>query len=105
MAQEIIARIRRREKKRAYCLTILDLWAQVQTQGINIERVKSFGLDTRVLTPQQKIERCRRPGCDPFIETLASGTKRPRVYNYVRHHDGGITRLGPMLAAVYEEES
>jgi len=105
MAQEIIARIRSREKERAYCLAVLDLWAQVQAQGINIERVKSFGFDSRALTPQQKIERFRRPGCDPFIETLASGMKRLRVYNYVRHHDGGMTRLDPMLAAVYEEES
>jgi len=105
MAQEIIARIRRREKERAYCLAVLDLWAQVQAQGINIEWVKSFGFDSRALTPQQETERFRRPGCDPFIETLASGTKRPRFYNYVRHHDGGMTRLDPMLAAVYEEES
>lgn len=105
MAQEIIARIRRREKERTYCLAVLDLWAQVQAQGINIERVRSFGFDSRALTPAQRAAWHRRPGYDPYIETLTSGKKRPRVYNYVRHHDGGMTRLDPMLAAVYEEES
>ena len=102
-ARDVIARIRRNERERAFCLAVLDLWAQVQAQGIDIKRVQSFGFDSRALTPKQRAERFRRPGADPYIETLVSGKKRLRVYNYVRHHDGGMTRLDPMLAAVYEE--
>ena len=35
-ARDVIARIRRNERERDYCLAVLDLWAQVQEQGIEI---------------------------------------------------------------------
>lgn len=100
-ARDVIARIRRLECERAYCLAALDLWAQVQEQGIEISRVASFGFDSRGLT--EKEDRDFRRNFSKYIETLPSGTKRPRVYNYVHHHDGGMTRLNPMLKAVYED--
>ena len=104
-ARDVIDRIRRNDREREYCLAVLDLWAQVQEQGIEIERVASFGFDRSILT--EKETRARRGAClggrpDPYTETLPSGKIRLRVYNYVRHHDGGITRLDPMLKAVHE---
>lgn len=35
-SRDVIARIRRNERERAYCLAVLDLWAKVQEQGIDI---------------------------------------------------------------------
>ena len=101
-ARDVIARIRRNERERAYCLAVLDLWAQVQEQGIEISRVASFGFDSRILTDPQKRRFHQRMG--EYIETLPSGKHRPLAYNYVRHHDGGVTRLDPMLKAVYETD-
>ena len=52
-ARDVIDRIRRNERERDYCLAVLDLWAQVQEQGIEIGRVASFGFDSRVLTEKR----------------------------------------------------
>jgi hypothetical protein len=101
-ARDVIARIRRNQKERDFCLAVLDLWARVQEQGIEVGRVASFGFDSRALTEKQKWDFHRRRSY--YIETLPSGEKRLRFYNYVRHHDGGMTRLDPMLEAVYEDE-
>ena len=100
-ARDVIARIRRLEREREFCLAALDLWAQVQAQGIEISRVASFGFDSRALTPAQ--ERDFRQHQDKYIQTLPNGGKRLLFYNYVKHHDGGVTRLDPMLKAVYDE--
>lgn len=100
-ATDVLDRIRRNRREQDYCLAVLDLWAQAQEQGIDISRVASFGFDSRALTERQKRDFHRCVGS--YIETLPCGKKRPCVYNYVRHHDGGVTRLDPMLKAVYED--
>jgi hypothetical protein len=106
-ARDVIDRIRRNDREREYCLAVLDLWAQVQEQGIEIERVASFGFDRSILTEGQKrvwrFHQSRRSD-DPYVEKRPNGGYRLKVYNYVRHHDGGITRLDPMLEAVYERD-
>jgi hypothetical protein len=102
-ARDVIARIRRKRREQDYCFAVLDLWAQVQGQGIEVNRVASFGFDSHILTEKQDWDFRRNYG--KYIETLPTGEKRPRVYNYVRHHDGGMTRLDPMLQAVYEPET
>lgn len=104
-ARNVIARIQRNERERSYCLAVLDLWAQVQDQGIDIGRVASFGYDPRAVTPAQKRQHKAYGTFDPFVERLPTGALRPRFYNYVRHHDGGKTRLDPMLPAVHKQES
>jgi hypothetical protein len=101
-ARDVIARIRRKRREQDHCLAVLGLWAQVQGQGIDIARVASFGFDDRALTPKEERLRHRPGRPDPYIEVLPNGQRRPLVYNYVRHHDGGITRLEPPLRAVYE---
>ena len=100
-ARDIVARIRRNQREREHCLAVLDLWAQVQEQGIEVEQVASFGLDSRILSPSEG--RLFRRDFGAYVETLPSGQKRPRVYNYVRHHDGSTAPLDPMLQAVYED--
>jgi hypothetical protein len=100
-ARDVIARIRRNQRDRDYCLAVLDLWAQVQEQGIEIGQVESFGFDTRILSPSE--ERLFRRDFGAYVETLPSGQKRPCFYNYVRRCDGSATPLDPMLKAVYED--
>ena len=101
-ARDVMASIRRKQKEREYLLAVLELWAQVQEQGIAIAQVASFGFDSRVLTPREGRDFHRR--FSEYIERLPSGKTRPCFYNYVRHHDGGMTRLEPMLRAVYEHD-
>lgn len=103
-AQEVIDRMMDREKERAYLLAVLDLWVKAQAQGIDTDTVRSFGFDGRLLTWEQKRQRFVGPWRreDKYIETFRTGRKRPRVFNYVRHHDGSRTVLNPMLEAVYE---
>ena len=91
---------------------MLDLWANVQAQGIEIESVDKFGYDPKRLTKADKAKRPHRArfyvrngsNPDPFVVRLPNGGHRLTVYNYVRHHDGTTTTLAPMLKAVYEDE-
>ena len=110
-ALDVMARIKRNSREREFCLAILDLWANVQAQGILIESVDKFGYDPKLLTRAGKVQvmkarLLRRDGSnpDPFVEQLPNGARRVKVYNYVRHFDGTTTQLEPMLTAVYEDE-
>jgi hypothetical protein len=94
--QGIMARIQSREKERAYCLAVLDLWVQVQAQGIKPEAVQSFGFADTLLTEAQKRQRYFRKirlGADPYVERLPNGGERLRVYNYIRLKDGTTRQL------------
>ena len=55
-ATDILDRIERNRREQDYCYAVLDLWARVQNQGIEIASVESFGLDTRLFHP------AKRPG-------------------------------------------
>ncbi len=104
-ATDILERIERNRREQDYCYAVLDLWARVQNQGIEIASVESFGLDTRLLSPREKAQAARARlyrQDDPFVERLPTGGHRLKVYNYVRHHDGTTTRLTPMLKAVHQ---
>ncbi len=110
-ALDVMARIKRNSREREFCLSVLDLWANVQAQGIEIESVDKFGYDPKRLTKADKAKAARarfyvRNGSnpDPFVVRLPNGSHRLTVYNYVRHHDGTTTTLAPMLKAVYEDE-
>jgi hypothetical protein len=104
--------------KRAECdqlYRVLDLWAAVRAQGIDIDTVQSFGFDRSLVTERQRREMFRRAvrgERDPIsgvVETsgflLYAGDRLPnghhvaRVYNYVRHKDDTKTILNPMLKA------
>jgi hypothetical protein len=105
-AQDILARIERNRKEQGYCFAVLNLWAGVQAQGIEIESVKAFGFREDLLDQKQRAERNRQwrlSLSDPFVDRLPCGKLRPRFHNYVRHHDGSTTKLEPMLEAVYED--
>ena len=103
-ARDVIARIRRKRREQDYCLAVLDLWAQVQGQGIEVSRVASFGFDSRIFDAEARVE--IPPELRQVHRDLAHGRRTgPRLDTYVRHHDGGMTRLDPMLQAVYEPET
>jgi hypothetical protein len=100
-ATELIAKIRRNQQERDFCLAVLNMWAQVQEQGIVIDTVSSFGFDSRILTQSEnKLFHARM---NEYIETGRSGAKRPLVYTHVTLKDGSKTKLTPMISAVYEE--
>ena len=58
-ATDILERIERNRREQDYCYAVLDLWAKVQNQGIEIASVESFGLDTRLLSPREKARAAR----------------------------------------------
>jgi hypothetical protein len=100
-ARDLIAHIRQLQRERDYCLAVLDLWAQVQEQGIDVGSAASFGFDSSLLSPSEA--RLFHNRMHEYIETLRSGKRRPLVYNFIRR-DGVVTRLNPMLKAVYETD-
>ena len=105
-ASDVLARVKRNERERAYCLDVLDLWANVQGQGIEIETVDKFGYDPKLLSGDDKRKaqiHWRQYQCDPYVTRLPNGSHRVLVYNYVRHFDGTTTPLNPMLKAPYED--
>jgi len=104
--QEVIDRITACEKERAYLLAVLDLWVKAQDQGIDSDTVRGFGFDSRLLTPVQRRRQFvpTQPGVNQYIEVLRTGRRRPRLFNYVWHHDDSQTILNPMLKAVYEHD-
>jgi hypothetical protein len=103
----LLARIKQTRKEQDYCYAVLDLWAGVQAQNIEIESVKAFGFDPKLLSRQEqaKANRARIQQGDPFVDRLPNGKLLPRFHNYVRHHDGSTTQLNPMLKAVYKDDN
>ncbi len=105
-ATDVIARIKRNERERAYCLEVLDLWAKAQGQGVEIETIDKWGFDPKLLSATDKrranVYRCQTQA-DLFMARLPDGRYRPLFHNYVRHFDGTITPLNPMLKAPYED--
>lgn len=105
-ALEVIERIRHKSRERDYCLAVLELWAQVQAQGIDPEAVDAFGFDSKLLTGKDKraYQQSSLPGGGPggqFMERRRNGSYRMLLYNYVRLKDGTTQSLNPMLKAVY----
>jgi hypothetical protein len=102
-AQELIQSIKAKQAEQAKCLAVLDLWAAVQAQGIDIGTVDKFGFKEDWMTRIEKAQRIaaqRRFLPDPFKgSTLQNGHYTPVFYNYVTHKDGSITRLQPTLKA------
>ena len=60
-ALDVMARIKRNSREREFCLAVLDLWANVQAQGIEIESVDKFGYDPKRLTNADKAKAARSP--------------------------------------------
>jgi hypothetical protein len=103
--------------KRAACdrlYRMLDLWAAVEAQGVDVDTVETLGFDRARVTLRQRmdIRRCAiHGGRDPISgviersgllyagERLPNGHYVPTVYNFVRHKDGRTTLLDPMLKA------
>lgn len=106
--QETIDRIRARDRERQFLLAELELWAQVEKQGIDPETVDVFGFDLSALTSKQKREfdkQYRRTGVSPHTgERLPDGRYRAKVHNYVRLKDGSRVLLDPILKAVHKDD-
>jgi hypothetical protein len=111
--KDLLDSIAQKRAEQDRLLAQLALWEEVKAQGIDIDTVASFGFDPKLLTNKQKraaILAWQRKRKDPITgevegylyqgERLPSGKHSCRVYNYVRHHDGTITLLDPLLKAV-----
>lgn len=107
-AVDLIDAIRQKERERQYCLDVLDLWARTADQGIDINTVKSFGFDEKLLAAADRSKRefaVRLQKPDPFVARMPNGSYKLLAYNYVRHFDGSQTTLNPPLKAPHEPES
>ena len=93
--------IQAKQTEQQYLVCVLELWAAAEAQGIDSSVGGSFGLDTRLLTPKQKCEWQQHDA--HFVERDATGTSRPKLFNYFRYPDDRIVILFPMLEAVYRE--
>jgi len=100
--------IRAKQQERDHLLTVLEMWEQVEAQGIDPEAVKSFTFDPSLLTPEQKRFRSReiaeRRG-DPFVGEITMTDDGRRVasvkmFNVVRMRDGRRVVLEPMIDRV-----
>ncbi len=101
-ATDVLKRIKRNTQSRDYCLAVLDLWAHVQEQGIEIEAVESFGFDEKFLSAADKQKAHKhwlRTQSNLFVTRLPNGRHRLNVYNYVRLKDGSVVTLSPVLDA------
>lgn len=83
--------------EQAYLVSVLELWAEVEAQGIDPEIVQVFTFVDEFLTAAQKKQRERarfyqKP--DPF-------TDGPKVlmFNALRLKDGSLRKLDPLLRA------
>ena len=99
----ILARIKARREEQDRLYRILDLWTEVQAQGIGPGEVDSFGFDPKLLPPtlarHRQCEIAR--GRDPCVERLSNGGYKVLIYNYVRLKDGGVRPLNPAVRAVF----
>ena len=60
----------------------------------------SFGFDSRILTERRRSDGFHQRSVASTSRRCPPASTGRCVYNYVRHHDGGVTRLDPMLKAV-----
>jgi len=97
----LVQSIQAKQAEAAYLTRVLELWAAAEAQGVDSSEGGSFGLNTRLLTPRQKVEWRRHSDC--FVERSVTGASRPKLFNYFHRPDGRITILYPMLEAVYCE--
>lgn len=94
---------RAKEQEQDYQLRVLELRAAAEAQGVDSSEGGLFGLDTRLLTPKQKVE--WEQHSDRFVERDVTGASRPKLYNYFRHLDGRTVIFYPMLEAVHREDT
>jgi hypothetical protein len=101
----LVELIRAKKQEQDYLLRVLELWAAAEAQGIDptddANEGGSFGLDTRLLTPKQKVEWQQHN--DRFVERDATGASRPKLYNYFCDSEDRFVILYPMLEAVHRE--
>ncbi len=84
-----------------YDLRTLELWEAVQAQWIDTSKGGSFGLDTRMFNPLQKLE--WRQDKSKFVTQDETGASHLKVFNYFRYPCGAVVELDPMLEAVHPE--
>jgi hypothetical protein len=96
--QEKLAEIKAKREEESRLWATLDLWANVQAQGIEPEEVESFGFDPDLLPSLLKRKRqyaMGGGGFDPCVERLPNGQYRALFYTYVRLKGGSIKTLDP----------
>ncbi len=80
-----------------YDLFTLELWEAAEAQGIDSSEGGSFGLDTRMFNPLQKLE--WRQDKSKFV--TQDVPPHLKVFNYFRYPVGKVVELDPMLEAVH----
>ncbi len=106
-ALDIKARINSKRREQAYLYAQLEMWASVKDQGIDIDTVDKFGYSEKHHTREDKRKadlEWRRSQSNPFVCRMPNGSFKLLFYNYVKHHDGTITVLNPMVKAPHEDD-
>ena len=103
-ALNTLERMKRNRQEQDQCYLVLELWAAVKAQGVEIDHVESFGYDPKLSPKEVKIRmhtiQSLNNGNDPFIKKLPNGGYELLAYNYVRLKDGTTRVLNPMLKAI-----
>ncbi|MEN6367717.1 MAG: hypothetical protein ABFC88_12975 [Thermoguttaceae bacterium] len=101
---DILESINKKSRECDYLLAVLDLWAQVEAQGIAPETVASFGFDPKLLEGKdaRDYRNCRDRFVNPHRQP--DNTYRTYYHNFVRLNDGSIQPLDPILKAVRRTE-
>jgi hypothetical protein len=91
MIGSLIESIRVKRGEQDYLLRVLELWVAAEAQGIDSSSGGSFGFDSWLLTPKQRIEWHRHRS--RFEKRSMTGVSRPRLFNYFRYPNNQIVIL------------
>lgn len=102
--QELLARIRINLYKKMLCLAELEIWNDIEVQGIAPDTVASLTYDPAALPyPLRRQMRREHPrGHDPNVEQLADGKVVIKIVNVAILKDGTRVVLNPPLATAEE---
>ena len=93
----IIADLKEKSAERDVLIRTLEMWNQVEAQGIEPEDVAGFTFKEEWITTAQKRERlnvARYLYSDPFVDKNI-----PKIYNAVHMKDGTWRKLDPSIKA------
>jgi hypothetical protein len=95
----VLESLQAKVKEQGELLRTLEMWEQVEAQGISADDVAGFTWRDDFITREQKRERLRaqrRRESDPIVYQ-----DRPLKYNAVRMKDGTIRKLDPTIERPY----
>ena len=93
------------ESQRQSLLSQLQMWAEIEKQGVDPEEVVSFGWNSSYVPPRMwtEAERTLNPERFPWFGQWLFRSCKPLYYNYLNMKDGSIRKLLPFVKAAPKE--